>query len=71
MERDQAINQIEEACKVIALEMMKVTPASRHLADEEIQGEVMKELQRRTMWPALIFHLMLRLRTWSPILRRL
>ncbi len=42
MERDEAIENIEESCKVIALEMMKLTPKAKFLDDEEIAGEVMK-----------------------------
>lgn len=42
MEPDQAIQKIEEACKVISLEMMKLTPNAKHLGDEEVAGEVMK-----------------------------
>lgn len=42
MERDRAIDEIEESCKTIALEMMKLTPKARHLDNDEIAGEVMK-----------------------------
>ena len=34
MTQDEAIQKIEDACKVISLEMMKVTPTARHLGDE-------------------------------------
>ena len=34
MTREDSITKIEAACKVIALEMMKVTPTARHLDDE-------------------------------------
>ena len=43
MTQDEAIQKIEDACKVISLEMMKVTPTARHLGDEEIAGEVIKK----------------------------
>ena len=42
MTQDEAIQKIEDACKVISLEMMKVTPTARHLGDEEIEGDVMR-----------------------------
>ena len=42
MDRDKAIEEIEESCKIIALEMMKLTPKAKHLGDEVISGEVMK-----------------------------
>jgi hypothetical protein len=42
MERDAAIASIEESCKIIALEMMKLTPKAKFLGDEEVSGEVMK-----------------------------
>ncbi len=49
MTRDEAIARIEEACKAIALEMMKVTPAARHLGDEETTAEVVKAAYQLTI----------------------
>jgi len=42
MDRDEAVDKIEAACKVIALEMMKVTPAARNLGDEEVTANIVK-----------------------------
>lgn len=42
MTRDEAITQIQEACKTIALQMMKINPASRALGDEATQADVLK-----------------------------
>ena len=49
MTRAEAIRKIEDACKIIALEMMKVTPAARHLEDEETTGEVVKAAYQLTV----------------------
>lgn len=49
MDQDEAIRKIEEACKLIALEMMKVTPAARHLGDEEITADVVKAAYQLTV----------------------
>ena len=49
MTQDEAIQKIEDACKVISLEMMKVTPTARHLGDEEIAGDVMKASYQLTI----------------------
>ncbi|MCB1235950.1 MAG: hypothetical protein KDM91_12850 [Verrucomicrobiae bacterium] len=49
MERDEAISRIEEACKTVSLAMMKLTPAVRHLGDEETQGEVLKAAHQLTV----------------------
>ncbi|MDF1810738.1 MAG: hypothetical protein P1V20_00930 [Verrucomicrobiales bacterium] len=42
MDRDKAIEEIEGSCRIIALEMMKLTPKAKFLENEEIAGEVMK-----------------------------
>jgi len=42
MERDAAIEQIEESCKTVSLQLMRLTPAARALGDEEIQADVLK-----------------------------
>ena len=49
MTPDQAIERIEAACKTIALEMMKVTPAARHLGDEETTADVVKAAYQLTI----------------------
>ena len=42
MEREAAIDKIQECCKEIALQMMKIHPTVQHLDDETTQGEVLK-----------------------------
>ncbi len=42
MTRDEAIQQIQDACKTIALQMMKIHPAVSALNDAETQGDVLK-----------------------------
>lgn len=49
MTREEAIERIEAACKAIALEMMKVTPAARHLGDEDATADVVKAAYRLTI----------------------
>ncbi|MEM6915173.1 MAG: hypothetical protein AAF491_01305 [Verrucomicrobiota bacterium] len=49
MTRDEASQKIEDACKVIALEMMKVTPAARQLDDEETTADVVKAAYQLTI----------------------
>ena len=49
MDEKAAIEKIEESCKVIALEMMKVTPAAKQLGNDEIAGEVMKAAYELTI----------------------
>lgn len=49
MTRDEAIAKIEDACKIIALEMMKVTPTARHLDDQETTDDVVKAAYQLTI----------------------
>ncbi|MEX2580112.1 MAG: hypothetical protein WD342_13725 [Verrucomicrobiales bacterium] len=49
MNRDEAVEKIENACKVIALEMMKITPAARHLDDEETTASIVKASYQLTI----------------------
>jgi hypothetical protein len=49
MNREEAIAQIQEACKQIALQMMKIHPAVRSLEDEGTQGEVLKAAHQLTV----------------------
>jgi hypothetical protein len=49
MERPAAILQIQEACKQIALQFMKIHPAIRRLGDPEIQSECLKSMHEMTV----------------------
>lgn len=49
MERADAIKQIQEACKQIALQFMKIHPAIRHLNDAETQAESLKSMHEMTV----------------------
>ncbi len=49
MTREEAISKIEGACKIIALEMMKITPAARQLGDEETIADVAKAAYQLTI----------------------
>ena len=49
MQPEQAISQIEDACKAISLSMMKIMPAARHLGDDETRDEVMKSAHQLTV----------------------
>lgn len=48
MERIEAIESIREACKKIAVEMMRIHPALPGLKDQEAQGEIIKALFETT-----------------------
>ena len=62
MERDEAINQIEDACRTISLAMMKVTPAVRFLDDEETQADVIKASHQLTVELEVIKKKLIRLK---------
>ena len=47
--RDEAIDKIQEACKQIALQMMKIQPTTDHLGDEETQAEITKAAYKLTI----------------------
>jgi hypothetical protein len=49
MDRAAAIKQIQEACKSIALQFMKIHPALPHLQSEEVQSESLKSLHEMTV----------------------
>ncbi len=49
MERDEAISKVQEACKQIALQFMKIHPAVRDLGDEVVQGICLKSLHGMTV----------------------
>lgn len=48
MERETATANIEEACKQIALQFMKIHPSLPGIGDEEVQGECLKSLHAMT-----------------------
>ena len=49
MDRAAAILQIQDACKTIALQFMKIHPALRDLQDAETQAESLKSLHEMTV----------------------
>ena len=49
MTRPEAIQQIRDAAKTIALQMMKIHPALPHLQDEETMKEILKALHEMTV----------------------
>ena len=49
MESDAAIERIQESCKAISLELMRITPAARHLGDEALQAEILKTSHELTV----------------------
>lgn len=49
MDRDAAVQRIESACKTIALEMMKITPAARQLGDDETTAAIVKASYQLTV----------------------
>lgn len=49
MTRDEAIQQIQDACKTIALQMMKIHPAIGSLNDTETQSDVIKAAHSLTV----------------------
>ena len=62
MDQNEAITQIEDACKTISLAMMKVTPAARHLGDEEIQSMVTESAYKLTIELEIIKKQLIRLK---------
>lgn len=49
MNQEEAIEQIQKACKEIALQMMKIHPAVSALGDEETQSDVLKAAHQLTV----------------------
>lgn len=49
MTRDEATQQIQEACKAIALQMMKIHPAVPALQDAGTQADVLKSAHQLTV----------------------
>lgn len=62
MDQNEAIDHIEEACKVISLEMMKLTPKAKHIEDQEVAGEVMKASYELTIQLEIIKKKMIQLK---------
>lgn len=62
MEKQAAIDKIEESCKLIALEMMKVHPAVRDLGDEETQADILKAAHQLTIELEVIKKKLIRLK---------
>ena len=42
MEREEAVDKIQAACKEIALQMMQIHPKVQHLNHEATQGDILK-----------------------------
>lgn len=42
MEREEAIEQIQDACKAMSLQLMRLHPAARALGDAELQATILK-----------------------------
>ncbi|TDU64283.1 hypothetical protein EI77_04169 [Prosthecobacter fusiformis] len=49
MTRPEAIQQIRDACKTIALQFMKIHPALPHLQHGETMGDCLKALHEMTV----------------------
>ena len=49
MDQAEAIQKIEDACKTISLEMMKVTPTARQLEDEESTAAIVEASYKLTI----------------------
>ncbi|MGI9239625.1 MAG: hypothetical protein ACR2RV_02425 [Verrucomicrobiales bacterium] len=48
MSRQESIDKIQEACKQIALQFMKIHPAVPGIGDEETQSDCLKSLHLMT-----------------------
>ncbi|MDZ4288318.1 MAG: hypothetical protein U0984_10185 [Prosthecobacter sp.] len=49
MTRPEAIQQIRDACKAIALQFMKIHPALPHLQDAEVMADCLKSAHEMTV----------------------
>lgn len=49
MTRPEAIQQIRDACKTVALQFMKIHPALPHLQNAETMGDCLKSLHEMTV----------------------
>ncbi len=61
MSREASAEKIQEACKQIALQMMKLTPAIRGLEHEETQAALLKSAHQLTVELETIKKLVIRL----------
>lgn len=61
MTREEAIAQIQEACRQISIAMMKVHPAISHLDDAETQSDTIKAAHQLTVELEVIKKKMIRL----------
>lgn len=48
MDRAEAITKIKDACKGMAIDLMKITPAIPHLNDKATQDELFQTVYRLT-----------------------
>lgn len=62
MTPEEASETIEQACRTIALEMMKITPAARHLGDEETTADIVKAAYQLTVELEVIKKKLIRLK---------
>lgn len=62
MTHEEAAQKIEDACKIIALEMMKITPAARQLGDEETTADIVKASYQLTIELEVIKKKLIKLR---------
>jgi len=62
MNQEEAIERIEEACRIIALEMMKVTPAARQLENEQTTADIVEASYQLTTQLEVIKKKLIKLR---------
>ena len=62
MDQSEAINSIEEACKTISIQLMKIGPALPHLGNPELQGELIKQSHTATTAVEVIKKQMIKLK---------
>ncbi|MEM9480925.1 MAG: hypothetical protein AAGA58_14820 [Verrucomicrobiota bacterium] len=48
MDQAEAIKAIEESCRTISIEMMKIGPAIHKIEDTELKGELIKQSHTAT-----------------------
>ncbi|MEM0896524.1 MAG: hypothetical protein AAGJ79_06525 [Verrucomicrobiota bacterium] len=48
MDQSQAIETIEEACKTISIQFMKIGPAIHKIEDADLKGELIKQSHTAT-----------------------
>jgi hypothetical protein len=61
MSREQSIGQIQDACRQIALALMKIHPATSALGHEETQAAILKAAHQLTVELETIKKLVIRL----------